>query len=184
MSRARSPHFESLETRELLSGVHADKAHAHKAHAAQSEAASLAATTPASISGTLTLNNKDASQGQNAYGGYTTSVPVSGTLSGLGQVSGYWYESTDEMGDYMGPDTITLHGASGAISVAFSDGAPGPAHKSGPHSIYYQHKLVIEGGTGDFAGETGSGTINLNMNGAHTMVKTITISAQDNPVST
>ncbi len=81
-------------------------------------------------------------------------------------------------GGYVGPDTITLHGAGGAISIAFNDGTPGPAHRAGPHSVYYQHPLRIQGGTGGYAGYTGSGTIDLNMNAAHTEVESITLNAQ------
>ena len=70
------------------------------------------------------------------------------------------------MGDYLGPDTITLPTRRAQFTVAFSNGSSGPAHRTGPHSVYYQHKLVIEGGSGAYAGDTGSGTIDLNMNRA------------------
>ena len=71
----------------------------------------------------------------NLDGGYTTSVPVSGQLNGLGQVHGVWYESTDQFGDYLGPDTITLHDAQGGFTIAFSNASPGPAHKNGAHRL-------------------------------------------------
>ncbi len=68
--------------------------------------------------------------------------------------------------------------AQGTISLAFNDGTPGPAHRVGPHSVYYQHPLRIQGGTGTYAGYTGSGTIDLNMNATHTEVESITLNAQ------
>ena len=86
----------------------------------------------------------------NLDGGYTTSVPVSGQLNGLGKVHGVWYESTDQFGDYLGPDTITLRGAQGGFTIAFSNASPGPAHKNG-HTVYYQHAQRFDGGSGAYA---------------------------------
>jgi hypothetical protein len=168
MSRVHSLHFESLEARELLSAAHTAKAHAKAA----------VATVPLVLNGTVNVNNGAAQSDQNLDGGYTTSVPVSGQLGALGQVTGIWYESSDSMGDYLGPDTITLHDSQGVFTIAFNNGSSGPAHRTGPHSVYYQHKLQIEGGSVAYAGDTGSGTIDLNMNPAHTKVQSITLNAQ------
>ena len=117
MSHVHSLHFESLEARELLSTTHPAAAHAAKAHAK-----AAVATVPLVLDGTLTVNNSEAISDENLDGGYTTSVPVSRAARALGQVTGVWYESTDAYGDYLGPDTITLHGAQGAFTIAFNNG--------------------------------------------------------------
>jgi hypothetical protein len=173
MSHVHSLHFEALEARELLSTTHPAAAHAAKAHAK-----AAVATVPLVLDGTVTVKNSEDLSDENLDGGYTTSVPVSGPLGALGQVTGLWYESSDSMGDYLGPDTITFHDSQGAFTIAFNNETSGPAHRTGPHSVYYQHKLQIEGGTGAYSGDTGSGTIDLNMNAAHTQVQSITLNAQ------
>jgi hypothetical protein len=168
MKRVHSLRFESLEGRELLSGAHA------AAHPARSHTAVAAG--PLVLDGTLTVNNRAALTNTNLDGGYTTSVPVSGSLSGLGEVHGVWYESTDQFGDYLGPDTITLRGAQGGFTIAFSNATPGPAHKDG-HNVYYQHVQRFDGGSGAYARATESGTIDLNENAAHTQVASVTLSS-------
>jgi hypothetical protein len=173
MSRVHTLRFEALEARELLSTAHPAAAHAAKPHAK-----AAVATVPLVLNGTVNVNNGEALSEENLDGGYTTAVPVSGQLGALGQVTGMWYESSDENGDYLGPDTITLHDTQGAFTIAFNNGSSGPAHRTGPHSVYYQHKVQIEGGTGAYSGDTGSGTIDLNMNRAHTEVESITLNSQ------
>jgi hypothetical protein len=168
MSQVRPLRFDALEARELLSTAH---------HAAKAHAKPAAATAPLVLDGTLTVDEKAATAVENNDGGMTMEVPITGQLGALGQVTGDWYESSGSAG-YVGPDTITLHGAGGAISVAFNDGTPGPVHRAGPHSVFYQHPLRIQGGTGSYAGYTGSGTIDLNMNAAHTEVESITLNAK------
>jgi hypothetical protein len=172
MKRGYPLDCEYLEARELLSRNHSAAHHAAKTHAKPAVAA-----TPLVLDGTLTVDNSAALSDQNLDGGMTTSVPLTGQLGALGQVTGDWYESSGSTG-YVGPDTITLHDAKGAIYLAFNDGTPGPAHRVGPHSVYYQHPLRIQGGTGTYAGYTGSGTIDLNMNATHTEVESITLNAQ------
>jgi hypothetical protein len=164
MKRVHSLTFESLEGRELLSGARA--AHAARAHPA--------AAGPLMLDDTLTVNNKQAITNTNLDGGDTTSVPVSGQLTGVGAVHGVWYESTDAYGDYMGPDTITLHGSQGSFTIAFNNGSPGPAHKDGT-TVYYQHAQKFDGGSGAYAGATESGSIDLNENARHTAVASITL---------
>jgi hypothetical protein len=173
MSRVHCLRFDALEARELLSTAHHAAAHAAKAHARPAAVAG-----PLALDGTLTVNNRATVENMDAEDDTITTVPVSGQLGAMGQVSGLWYESVDAYGDYLGPDTITLHGAQGSVTVAFNNGSPGPAHRTGPHAVYYQHPLQIEGGTGAYAGETGRGTIDLNMNAAHTAVQSITLNAQ------
>jgi hypothetical protein len=172
MRRIHSLRFEALESRELLSRAHA------AAHAARDHAKPAVAGVPLVLDGTLTVDNNAASEEQNPDGSTTMSVPVTGQLGALGKVSGYWYESSDEFGDYEGPDEIVLRSSQGAFTVAFNNGSPGPAHRTGPHSVYYQHALAIEGGSAAYAGDTGSGTIDLNMNAKHTAVQSITLDAQ------
>ncbi len=172
MSRVHSLGFEALESRELLS-----RAHPAIAHAAKDHARPAAVGAPLVLSGTLTVNNRAATTNQNLDGGYTNSVPVSGQLSGLGQVSGVWYESTDSYGDYLGPDTITLHGAQGSFTIAFSNATSGPAHSTGHHTVYYQHAQHVISDSGAYAGAKESGSIDLNMNAKHTTVESITLSS-------
>jgi hypothetical protein len=169
MNRDRTLHFEPLEGRQLLSGAHARVPHAGRAHAAPA-----AAGAPLVFSGTLTVVNKMASADTNLDGGYTTSVPVVGQLSGVGHVHGVWYESTDQMGGYVGPDTITLHGAGGNFTIAFSNASPGPAYRNGK-TVYYRHAQHVPGGSGAYAGATESGTIDLNENRQHTSVVSMTL---------
>jgi hypothetical protein len=163
MSRAHSLRFDALETRALLSGAHA----AHAAVAA-----------PLVLNGTLTADNQAAATNTNLDGGYTTSVPVSGQLNGLGKVHGVWYESTDAYGDYLGPDTVTLHGSQGSFTIAFSNATPGPAHRAGPHSVYYQHAQRLSSGSGAYAKAKENGAIDLNMNAAHTTVESLTLNSK------
>ena len=171
MNRDRTLHFEPLEGRQLLSGTHARASHAGRAHASPATAAA-----PLVFSGTLTVDNKQAATNTNMYSGYTTSVPVVGQLSGVGHVHGVWFESTDQFGNYLGPDTVTLHGAKGSFTIAFSNASSGPAHKDGK-TVYYQHAQHAISGSGAYAGATESGTIDLNENRQHTAVTSITLSS-------
>jgi hypothetical protein len=171
MRRVRFLRFDSLESRELLSRAHGALGHAARAHAQ----ARPAAAAPLTLSGTLTVVGRAGTTSPNLDGGYTTSMPVKGQLDGLGAVHGVWSESTDSLGNYLGPDTVTLRDAQGAVTVAFSDAMPGPAHSSGPHAVYYQHAQHVLGGSGAYAGAVESGTIDLNMNAAHTTVVSMTL---------
>ena len=171
MKRVHSLHLEALEGRELLSRAHA------AAPAARVHATPAIAGAPLVLDGTLTVNNHAATTDTNLDGGYTTSVPVSGQLSGLGKVRGVWYESTDEFGDYLGPDTVTLRDAQGGFTIAFSNASSGPAHKNG-HTVYYQHAQRFDGGSGAYAGATEKGSIDLNMNPKHTTVVSLTLSSE------
>jgi hypothetical protein len=129
------------------------------------------------LAGTLTVVNRAANTSPNLAGGDTTSAPVKGQLAGLGQVHGVWYESTDSFGNYLGPDTVTLRDAQGAFTIAFSNAMPGPAHSNGPHAVYYQHAQHVISSSGTYAGATESGSIDLNMNAAHTTVVSMTLSS-------
>lgn len=164
MKQTYALQVESLEGRRLLSGAHAAHARAHPADAG-----------PLSVSGTLTVNNKQAMTTTNYDYGYTTEVPVSGTLVGIGKVRGNWVESTDQTGDMAAPDTVTLKSAQGSFTIAFSNANQVPASKSGS-TVYYQHPQKLISSSGAFAGDTESGAIDLNENARHTQVVSITLS--------
>jgi hypothetical protein len=170
MNHGRSLVFEALEGRMLLSGAHA-AGHGAKARDA--------AAVPLVLDGTLTVNNRQAISNPDSTTSTTTNaVPIVGLLSGLGKVHGYWYEETDNYGDDLGPDVLSLHSSQGTFTVDFNDATSGPAHSTGHGTVYYQHAQIARGDTGDFSGETESGTLNLNMNRAHTEVQSITLNTQ------
>ena len=91
------------------------------------------ATTAVVLNGTLNVDNNPsaASTVQNEDGSTTTSVPVAGQLTGLGEVHGIWNETVDSFGDYEGPDTLTLHASKGALVVAFNDASSQAADLKG-----------------------------------------------------
>lgn len=165
MSHARFLLFESLEARKLLSSTHAVAAHARPAVAA----------TPLVLNGTLTVNNKAASTMMNDDGSTTTSIPVSGQISTLGQVHGIWEESADAYGDYQGPDTVQLRSAKGMVVIAFSNASPGPAQHNGNGSLSYEHPQILEGGTRAYSRGTESGSIMLTTNAAHKSIVSMTL---------
>ena len=167
MNRVHSLDFDSLEGRELLSRAHGLAAHSRRAHAAPAAA-------PLVLDGTLTVDMHAATSLTNLDGGTTISAPVSGTLAGPGELSGVWYESTDQFGEFAGPDTITLRGPRGGFTIAFSNASPGPAHRSG-HRVYYRHPQHIVSSSGAYAGAAERGWIDLNENPGHTSVASITL---------
>lgn len=171
MNRMRTPHLEPLEGRRLLSGAHARVAHLH-AHAHPALAAA-----PLVLDGTLAVNSRASASQSNQNGGLTTVAPVSGQLAGLGHVHGVWFENSDQFGNYMGPDTITLHTAQGGFTIAFSNASSGPAHRSG-RAVYYQHVQHAVSSSGAYAKASESGTINLNENASHTQVVSLTLNGQ------
>jgi hypothetical protein len=164
MKRACSPSLEALEGRKLLSG--SPVVHAHRVAAP--------AGVPLVLEGTLTVRFKKATPAQNMDGSSTLSVPVSGTLNGLGTVRGRWNESTDSIGNYLGPDTLTLRSSQGAFVLAFNNASHGPAHKLGT-TVFYQHPQKLVAAAGAYAGDTESGTIDLNGNAAHTQIASLTL---------
>jgi hypothetical protein len=164
MKHKHALQFEPLEGRRLLSGAHA----AHD-RARPADAGSL------SISGTLTVNNKQTITTSNYSYEYTTEAPVSGTLVGIGKVRGDWVENTNQTGEMASPDIITLKTPKGGFTIAFSNASSGPAQKNGA-TVYYQHPQKLIAGSGAFAGATESGSIDLNENAKHTEVESITLS--------
>jgi hypothetical protein len=165
MSHVRSISFDSLESRQLLS-----KAHVVAAHAKPAVAATLLV-----LNGTLTVDNKAASTTMNEDGSTTTSIPVSGQLSALGQVRGTWEESSDQYGDYEGPDTIQLRGSKGSIVIAFSDASHLPISHPGRGSVSYQHPQLLFSGTRAYSRTTEGGLITLTTNPARNSIETMTL---------
>jgi hypothetical protein len=163
--RGRCRH-ETLETRQLLSTAHVAVAHAARAAAA-----------PLVLNGTLTVdNNPDAtSTTMNADGSMTTSVAVAGQLGALGRVHGIWNETTDAYGDYEGPDELILRGARGSFAVGFNNENTKPVHAKMHGAISYQHAQVVLGGTGAYAKESESGSIEETTNAARTQIVSLTL---------
>ena len=144
---------EWLETRQLLSGAH--QALPHVKHAV--------ASTPLVITGTLTVDNNAATTTTDAEGDVMTSTPVAGQLEALGEVHGVWETVDDEYGDYMGPDMMQLHSASGTFVVAFNESTEHPHHVAGG-GVQYSDAQNASEGTGAYAGSRESGTIALTTN--------------------
>jgi hypothetical protein len=104
MKQIQWPDFEALEARKLLSRAPAAIAHDQPAAAG-----------PIVLNGTLTVDDKAATTEMNADGSSTTVFPVSGQLGALGTVHGVWDNSVDAYGDYLGPDTLSVHNAKGGV---------------------------------------------------------------------
>lgn len=164
MRHARPLAFEGLEARKLLS-----RAHPAAARPAAAE------KTPMVLDGTLAVDNKAASTSTDAEGDTTTAIPVAGTINGLGEVHGVWDETDDAYGDYLGPDTIQLRDAQGAIAVSFNAGTLGKPHRGANKTVYYQLPQRLTAGQGAYAHDTETGTIQLDMNAARNAVASLTL---------
>ena len=167
MSHVRSLCFDVLEERKLLSR---GQVVAHAKHAVVATALVL--------NGTLTVNNRGTTTSMDDQGNTTTSTPVSGQLGALGAVRGIWNESADSEGDYVGPDTLQLHNATGSFIVAFNANNPGQLHRISGGSVYYQHAQHVSGGTRAYARAKESGSIELTTNTARTAVESMTLTTQ------
>jgi hypothetical protein len=169
MKRVHSLRFETLEGRLMLSTAH--PAVAHAAHVSRAAAVSLV------LNGSLTVdNNPDAATSTtNVDGSTTTSLPVSGELSGLGRVRGIWNETLDEFGDYEGPDSLILRDAKGAFGVAFNNQNSTPANAKTHGAITFDHSQKVLGGTGAYARASESGSIEVTTNAAQTEVVSLTL---------
>lgn len=173
MKRVPTLNFDTLEPRQLLSRAHA---HAALAHAALAHAARPAAN-PIVLNGTLKVDSSQSqmSSTQNADGSTTTSVPVAGQLSGLGEIHGIWDETVDSFGDYEGPDTLTLRNTKGIFVVAFNNDNASPANARARGPVTYEHRQIVEGGAGAYARASESGTIELTTNAAKSEIASITL---------
>ena len=110
MRHARSLCVESLEERKLLS----------RAHVAPHDRPAVRATALV-LTGTLKVDNNAATTNTDDDGDVMISTPVAGQLGTLGQVHGIWNTSSDDYGDYLGPDTLQLRTSKGTLMVAFSE---------------------------------------------------------------
>ena len=170
MKHVHTLRLEILETRQLLSTVHAAVAHPAQAIAA-----------PLVLNGTLTVDNRpDASStAMNADSSTTTSVPVAGQLGALGQVRGFWNQTTDTYGDLENPDTLRLRSSKGTFTVAFNNVVPSASPAKGRGALSYEHVQRAIGGSGAYVGESELGMIRVTSNAARTQVDSLTLYTQN-----
>jgi hypothetical protein len=164
MNHGRCLGFETLEARMLLSRGHA-LAHARAAVIA----------TPLQLNGTLAVDAQAAILNMNVDGSTTSETPVAGQLGSLGEVHGTWYESFDEYGDYLGPDTVSLHNSKGTIVIAFNDQKQVRTHKTAHGPISYVYAQRVQGGSGAYAHAAETGTIELTTGGARKNIQSMEI---------
>ncbi len=169
MSRRRNLLFDPLEARELLSRMHHPLTHVHRGRPAVAMVQK-----PLSLSGTLTVENQASVSNSNQLGGTSTSIPIRGQLAGIGPVHGLWLENSDSLGNYVGPDTITIRAPHGAFTIAFSNASPGPVHRTGK-MVYYQHDQHVISSSGTFAHSSETGTIDLNLSPSQATVASLTL---------
>jgi hypothetical protein len=165
MRHVRSLEFDGLEARKLLS-----KAHHPVAHVVHAEVA-----VPIVLNGTLTVNNKAATTDTDGFGGETVSTPVTGTLSGVGQVRGFWQENLGSFGDFQGANVLMLHNRQGTINVTFGSITPKSGQKTAHGAIFTNIAQHVTSGSLAYARATESGTIALSTNAARTLVGTMTL---------
>ena len=134
-----------------------------------------AAAAPLVLNGTLTVdNNPDAtSTTMNADGSMTTSVAVAGQLGTLGRVHGIWNETMDAYGDYEGPDELILRAQRDRSPSGSTTRTRNQCARS--RRISYQHAQVVLGGTGAYAKESESGSIEVTTNAARTQIVSLTL---------
>lgn len=149
MRHARTPGFEPLEGRELMTA--ARHAVAHPAPAA---------ITLAPV-GTLVVDDRDATAAMNVLGSSTTSTPVAGVLGTLGKVRGVWEKTYDTFGDYVGPDTLRLRNPRGTFVITFNAAHAGKVRHLAGGATTFEVADRVRGGTGAYAGASGGGTITL-----------------------
>jgi hypothetical protein len=156
MRHARFLDFDALEGRKLLTRAH--HVAAHHPHAAAAVALVL--------DGTLAANQKAAVTSMNADGSTMVSVPVAGVLAGLGQVRGFWNQSTDSFGEYLGPDTLQIRDARGAFVVVFNNANPVRPQRTAAGLVFRPLPQRVHGGAGAYAHATETGTIQVTSNPA------------------
>ena len=160
MRHDRSLAFDDLEARKLLSGVHA----AHKP-----------AAVALALSGTLAVNQKQASTTEDMYGDNVKTTPVSGVLAGLGAVKGTWTEEDDYYGDMVGVDTVRLKGPRGSFTVSFDPTRLGKEHPVAGGQAFAAIPQSVQGGSGTFAHAVEKGTLVLTTNAAKSAVESMTL---------
>jgi hypothetical protein len=137
----------------------------------------VAATTLV-LSGTLNVDNKAATTSTDSEGDTMTMIPVAGQLGALGTVHGFWNETVDAYGDYLGPDTVQLRDPQGIFVVAFNNGNAVRAQHLAGGAVAYKHPERVLDGTGSYARTIERGTIELTTNGARSDVETLTLATQ------
>lgn len=169
MKHTRSIGFEALEGRMLLS-----TAHVARDRAPRRETVAV----PLVLTGTLAVDSTAATTATDDMGDSINETPVAGNLGTLGKVRGTWYETFDQYGDYMGPDTIQLRNAKGTVVVAFNDQDATSAHgtKHGAESYVYPQRGLAGGGAIGRGEETG--TVELNTNPGRTSIQTMVITTE------
>jgi hypothetical protein len=162
MRRSRSLRFDALEARKLLTTAHVAIVHP---------------TVPVAINGTLTVNVNDSSQTENMDSSWTTTVPVSGVLGSLGKVKGVWQTTVDPYGNYEGPDLLELQTKSpkGSFNIAFDNVNTGKPTKVSASEGFYQHGQHLVQGTGAYAHDSESGSIELMVNNKKGSVTSIVL---------
>ena len=108
-----------------------------------------------------------------------TSTPVAGQLGALGEVHGIWNETSDEYGDYMGPDTFAAPYRQGIFrcSIQRAEHRRRSPYRGGRRSSLSTRSSPADG-TGAYARTKESGTIELTTNSARTIVDSMTLTSQ------
>jgi hypothetical protein len=159
--------FEALEARKLLSRAHAAIAHVQPAAAG-----------PIVLNGTLTVDNKAATTEMNADGSSTTVYPVSGQLGALGTVHGVWDNTVDAYGDYLGPDTLSVHNAKGGVLLTFNNQNTSGGHALAHGLMSYTHNQRLDRAIGAYARASETGTITLATNKARSLVVSLSLESR------
>ena len=160
MSHAYSLRFDVLEGRELMT-----------ARVAAAHARPAKVVVPVILNGTLAVNDNASSTNSNPDGTYTTSVPVAGTLGGVGKVRGVWNETVDQFGDVSGLDAIRLYNGQGTIVIGFDNEAPGKPRPAGRGTVFVEDRQNVYAGTAAYAHATETGSIEVVSNAAQTAAK-------------
>lgn len=169
MSHVRNLSFDALEGRLLLSTAHAARPHTTPARIV---------STPLSLDGTLTVDNAATYTTTNMDGSTTTSTPVAGNLGSLGKLRGVWNESTDQFGDATGADIVRLANKQGTLVIVFANTTPGPAHAEGHGAVFYEHAQQLFQGTGAYAHNIETGSIELITNNARSAIVSMALKSQ------
>lgn len=107
--------FDGLETRQLLTSAKP----LGSPSLAGGDVHAMVSSLPVDLGGTLAVN----AQGKQAYydasGDTDVTMPIRGTLAGVGAVRGFWVQSQDPYGNIAGPDELQLHNAKGSFTVSF-----------------------------------------------------------------
>jgi hypothetical protein len=172
MRHARPLGFDDLEARKLLTKVH------HAAVQAEPKPASAPSevAVPLTLEGTLSADTKASKIITDDFGNQTTATPVSGVLTGVGQVRGTWDESADSAEQYLGPDSIQLHNSKGSFVLGFYATALGESEQTAQGTVYPGASVQIADGTGAYANATVSGFVQEATNARETVVRGLTLS--------